>query len=81
MHPVFMEGLAAEHIKAMTQAADKARQVRQARRGRHRRGARRTGSGYSSPASSPAPGMLAASRSCRAAAASVGATSTRTPCA
>jgi|HubBroStandDraft_6_1064221.scaffolds.fasta_scaffold203527_3 hypothetical protein len=32
MHPVFAEGLAAEHIKAMTQVAERARLVRQARR-------------------------------------------------
>ena len=42
MHPVFMEGLAAEHIKAMTQVADRTRLVRQARRTRYRKSASRT---------------------------------------
>lgn len=39
MHPVLRERLAAEHIKAMTAAADKARAAPQARRGRPRTGA------------------------------------------
>ena len=34
MHPVTAEGVAAEHITAMTQVADKARLIRQARHSR-----------------------------------------------
>ena len=42
MHPVFRQGLAAEHIKAML-AADEIRPVRRASRARRRTDAGRTG--------------------------------------
>ena len=43
MHPVLMQDLAAEHIKAMTAAAGMTRSVRRARRARRRKDAGRTG--------------------------------------
>jgi hypothetical protein len=42
MHPVFIQRLGAQHIKAMTEVADKASLARQARRARLRKSVGRT---------------------------------------
>lgn len=55
MHPVFMQRMAAEHIKAMTEVADNARQARQARRTRIRKGIDRTNPRIPDQAAQPCP--------------------------
>ena len=55
MHPVFRQGLAAEHSKAMTAAPGKTRPVRQARRARRRKDAGRTGRRAAGAAGRPCP--------------------------
>ena len=58
MHPVLMQDLAAEHIKAMTAAAGITRSVRRARRARRRKDAGRTAKARyrCGPAPCPQPG-------------------------
>ncbi len=56
MHPVFMQRMAAEHVKAMTEVADKTLLARQARRTRIRKGIDRTSRRIPDQAGPPCPG-------------------------